>query len=69
MSQHSTGVLVAELLETFLGEVEESLDKKRIPEATNKVKHLRARMRAFIERTDRVLSIRELMLTNLKTRQ
>ena len=60
---------MAELLETFLGEVEDNLAHKRTQEAMSKVKHLRARMRAYVERTDRVLSVRELMLTNLKSRQ
>ena len=66
MSQHTTGVLVAELLETFLGEVEESLKKKRIQEASRKVSFLRSRMMSFVQRTDRVLKLRELVIAHHK---
>jgi hypothetical protein len=62
MSQHSTGVLIAELLETFLAEVEESLDAKRTREATQKVRALRMKINGFVVRNDRVLSLREALV-------
>lgn len=62
MSQHSTGVLIAELLEKFLDEVHDSLKNKRYGEATTRVDHLRTRLRGFSERSDRVLKLRELAI-------
>lgn len=61
MSQHSAGVLVAELVAAYLDEVHDSLTHKRTSEALTKVDFLRTRIGGYIERTDRVLRLREMI--------
>jgi hypothetical protein len=59
MSQHYTGVLIAELLETFLSEVQDSLKHNRTNEAAKKIEQLRGKINGFVARNDRVLALRE----------